>query len=289
MERSCTGAALLALPRDALLTLCSVLDPADIAAVGGTCRELSELAASDELWRHKLLQRFAPVIKLAFGDVFPQPRSLLSWRAHYMEFGCTWMLRAKQDHNRVIFTIGGHVYDATSYVDDHPGMPAFLLSAAGTDATSAFQLSGHSANAHRILRLFAVPALDRFQPPRLDRSGSWGGSYPAGVRSGAAANIDEVIHDGRALPAKRWSPQSSPSHFATWRAVIHTLHVLARSAQGRQSLWGAASNLVNAAVVDMDRLGRDPIDAGEGGAIQRFLPVVWRLSCVECAALARLL
>ena len=70
---------------------------------------------------------------------------------------------------------------------------------------------------------------------------------------------------------------------------VLSLHVLARSAHGRRSLLDALGNLLHAAVVDMDRKGRDPRGGDAEGGIQRFLPVIWRASCVELWTLSRLL
>ena len=281
---------LLALPRDALLSVCCALDSADITRLGLACHELAQITTCDDLWQLIMLQRFAPVIDLAFDGACPHPRrGVSSWRAHFLEFSHTWMLRAKQDCGRVILAVSGKVYDATEYVDEHPGMPAFLLSAAGTDATSAFYLAGHSRNAHRILRQFAVPALDAFQPRRGGRASPGAQSAKGRTRSCDDSLADDDARDARARAGKGLGPSDARSELVSWRDVISTLHVLARSPQGRRQLWSTAGNLLNAAVVDMERVGRDPIDSAEIGSIQRFLPVVWRLSCDECAALARLL
>jgi len=202
------------------------------------------------------------------------------------------MLRAKES-GRVIMSIAGHVYDATDYVDDHPGLPAFLLSAAGTDATAAFKLAGHSANARSILRRFAVPALDAFLPPHCRRTA---GATSHGRENGGGG-------EGHGEGDLMAEALSATELWRTTLGVLDVLRVLTRRAEGRRLLRHALSNLLHAAVVDMERAGREPTAKGEdsiltlsedaewrgGAGIQRFLPVVWRLACVELSTHARML
>lgn len=160
-----------------------------------------------------------------------------------------------------------------------PGLPDLLLSAAGTDATDAFRTAGHSRNAHRILARFACPLLDECDAnirrhalelatlaARPLRTPPWRG------RRGAFFEDDE-----RAEPTP-WR--------AAARMALGVMTDLASSAQGRRQLFSSASALLSAALTDMERVGRDP---REGDVIQRHLPVVWRATCAECGALARLL
>ena len=81
---------------------------------------------------------------------------------------------------------------------------------------------------------------------------------------------------------------------ASWRwrlcAAADVLRVLAGSAQGRQQMLQSLGNLLHAALVDLDRSGREPKGGEWGGeSIQRLLPVTWHLACVELATLSRML
>ena len=49
-----------------------------------------------------------------------------------------------------------HVYDVTSYQEDHPGGKEFLIENAGTDATTAYEDIGHSTDAREILETFRI-------------------------------------------------------------------------------------------------------------------------------------
>jgi len=144
---------LLDLPLDLLHRILGSLSPREIvAAVGPACFALYEVASSDELWQLMFNVRFGTVLVCIFGGACPLPPPAVSWRSHYFDLARTWMLRAKAA-GRVLFSIHGHVIDATGYLDLHPGLPEFLLSAAGTDATEIFALAGHSQNARRILQV----------------------------------------------------------------------------------------------------------------------------------------
>ena len=57
-------------------------------------------------------------------------------------------------------SIGGRVYDATTFIHEHPGDPQVLLAAIGTDASEAFDYVGHSHHARRVLARLAAPELD---------------------------------------------------------------------------------------------------------------------------------
>ena len=300
---------LLTLPDDVLQHVLARLPPHDVVRlVGPTCYRCYAIAASDELWQIMLARHFACVIDHAFHGKCPLPLAPLSWRAHFFSFSGTWMLRAKEDEGRILMVIGGHVYDATDYVEEHPGLPSFLMSAAGTDATTAFLLAGHSENARTILRGFAVPSLDPYQPRARAGGASIGG---ASSSSGCSSSeSDRRVHCTSSIGGAYASIVGrSNAHAATGRLQrsLEILGVLLGSANGRRKVLEAIGSLLSAGIVDLERTGRDPVRNGgptEGGGelsadlsdlaalkrptagsgIQRFLPVVWHLSCVELAS-----
>lgn len=55
--------------------------------------------------------------------------------------------------------VWNHVYDITDYQEDHPGGKEYLLENAGTDATTAYEDIGHSADAREILENFRIGKL----------------------------------------------------------------------------------------------------------------------------------
>lgn len=65
---------------------------------------------------------------------------------------------AKKD---LFMVIHDNVYDATSFVDEHPGGEEVLLDVGGQDATDAFEDVGHSDEAREILEGLLVGKLKR--------------------------------------------------------------------------------------------------------------------------------
>ena len=317
-----------ALPRDLLLQILSLLDPSDVVVGGACCKALQHLSACDDLWQMLLWRHYAPVLRLAFGGRLASPLPPLSWRQHFFSFRNLWMVQAaRPPHCRAIFSIRGHVYDATDFVDDHPGLPAFLLSAAGTDASAAFALAGHSENARKILQRFAVPSLDPFQPQpswpcgggsaasgeslgvgggRESGSGPSGsgpsGSGPSGSgpRGGSQSRPSPPVDGGGGGGGARGEGGSSSDGVSGEgggaRAVFGLVRGLMRTAEGRRQLVDALCGLVYAAVVDLERSGREPVGIQQrvkpgtaAAGIQRFLPVMWETTRRKTMVVSRLL
>jgi len=65
---------------------------------------------------------------------------------------------AKKD---LYLVIHDKVYDASSFVDEHPGGEEVLLDVGGQDATEAFEDVGHSDEAREILEGLSVGILKR--------------------------------------------------------------------------------------------------------------------------------
>jgi len=57
------------------------------------------------------------------------------------------------------------VYDATKFLDEHPGGEEVLLDMAGKDATDAFEDVGHSDEAREILAGLLIGELNRRVSP----------------------------------------------------------------------------------------------------------------------------
>ncbi|KAG6910134.1 hypothetical protein DXG01_012893 [Tephrocybe rancida] len=60
-------------------------------------------------------------------------------------------LRAHKDKNSFYILIHGKVYDATKFIDEHPGGDEVILAEGGQDATEAFEDVGHSDEARALL------------------------------------------------------------------------------------------------------------------------------------------
>ena len=85
----------------------------------------------------------------------------------------------------------------------------------------------------------------------------------------------------------------------TLASRLGMLRVLLGSSKGRRQLLDALGSVMQAAMVDMDRAGRDPhatvaaspqlggaegLESGTG--IQRFLPLAWSLACAQLSTLS---
>ena len=63
-------------------------------------------------------------------------------------------LEEVRKHNKVDdvwIVLHNKVYNVTKYLEDHPGGDAILMEVAGTDATEAFEETGHSDEARNEL------------------------------------------------------------------------------------------------------------------------------------------
>ncbi|KAJ4309291.1 NADH-cytochrome b5 reductase [Fusarium piperis] len=90
-----------------------------------------------------------------------------------------------QSHNTkndLYLIIRGKVYDASSFVDDHPGGPDILLEVAGQDATEAYHDSSHSEEADEILHDLEVGTL-RSEDNSDSNPASQGASQPVSQES----------------------------------------------------------------------------------------------------------
>jgi len=80
-----------------------------------------------------------------------------SMKEFYLKFTQTWLNYsiAGRTQNPTLVSIHGHVFDMTSFLDEHPGSPeTIIMSGGGRDATSFFESVGHSKKARGL-------ALDR--------------------------------------------------------------------------------------------------------------------------------
>jgi cytochrome-b5 reductase len=70
-----------------------------------------------------------------------------------------YTLEQVQKHNKpddVWIILHNKVYDVTKYLEDHPGGSAILVEVAGTDATEAFEETGHYDEAREELVQYYV-------------------------------------------------------------------------------------------------------------------------------------
>ncbi|KAK2761700.1 hypothetical protein FQN54_001528 [Arachnomyces sp. PD_36] len=89
------------------------------------------------------------------------------------------------------------VYDASSFVDEHPGGEEVLLDLAGQDSTEAFEDVGHSDEAREILDGLLVGKLKRVPgdpaPKVADPSASANQASPSGGSTSLGVGLYTVV------------------------------------------------------------------------------------------------
>ncbi|KAF8338845.1 cytochrome b5 [Cantharellus anzutake] len=69
-------------------------------------------------------------------------------------------LKQNSQRDSLYVLISGKVYDATKFLDEHPGGDEVILSEAGKDATEAFEDVGHSDEARDLLKTLYIGDFD---------------------------------------------------------------------------------------------------------------------------------
>ncbi|KAF7360347.1 Nitrate reductase [Mycena venus] len=92
-------------------------------------------------------------------------------------------LRNHQGGNSPWFVVNGEVYDATEYLEEHPGGAQSIISAAATDATDEF-MSIHSETAKAMMLRYHIGTLDDMSSKALRTGGE-----PKGGRAGEPKKV----------------------------------------------------------------------------------------------------
>lgn len=88
----------------------------------------------------------------SFGDV-------IFTREFYFRFGVSYMnfvLAGQYTPKRCLVGLGGHIYDLTDFVDQHPGSPESVIVHAGRDASAVFESMRHTVAARRLAQKLCV-------------------------------------------------------------------------------------------------------------------------------------
>jgi len=99
----------------------------------------------------------------------------------------------------IYLVIHDKVYNATSFVDEHPGGEEVLLDVGGQDATEAFEDVGHSDEAREILDGLLVGTLKRLPDDPLPRSAAAAAPLPSTAQSGIGFGLYAIILLGAAV------------------------------------------------------------------------------------------
>ncbi|KAF2870292.1 cytochrome b5 [Massariosphaeria phaeospora] len=106
------------------------------------------------------------------------------------------------------------VYNASSFVDEHPGGEEVLLDVGGQDATEAFEDVGHSDEAREILDGMLVGKLKRQEgdPKPKSYGGPTAATTSDGASSGVALYAVILIGGVLAFGAYKYLQSSQESH-----------------------------------------------------------------------------
>ncbi|KIW04426.1 hypothetical protein, variant [Verruconis gallopava] len=95
------------------------------------------------------------------------------------------------------------VYDASSFVDEHPGGEEVLVDVGGQDATEAFEDVGHSDEAREVLAGLLIGTLKRMpgdpEPKAQAYPTSSSGSSSSGGNAGMGVGLYAILLVGGAL------------------------------------------------------------------------------------------
>eukprot|EP00636_Phaeomonas_parva_P007159 CAMPEP_0118852292 /NCGR_PEP_ID=MMETSP1163-20130328/1253_1 /TAXON_ID=124430 /ORGANISM="Phaeomonas parva, Strain CCMP2877" /LENGTH=248 /DNA_ID=CAMNT_0006784701 /DNA_START=271 /DNA_END=1017 /DNA_ORIENTATION=- len=151
------------LPADSVAAVASVSRAWRWAADARVWVDVSEIAMSGAVARVEAFAAGAGAALVAALPHNPNPK-----QQGLLAFSGWWKRLVRKallvllDHRRCALLIGGSVYDLTEFMHDHPGGAGILRDAEGTDATSFFDLAGHSAAALRAAAPFRVVGYGEF-------------------------------------------------------------------------------------------------------------------------------
>jgi len=96
------------------------------------------------------------------------------------------------EHNTrkdIFVVIHDKVYNASKFIDEHPGGEEVLLDVAGQDATEAFEDVGHSDEARETLAQLEIGTLKRKPGDPTPKAPSSGSLAPAGQTQSAGMGV----------------------------------------------------------------------------------------------------
>mmetsp|Transcript_18091 Transcript_18091/g.26586 ORF Transcript_18091/g.26586 Transcript_18091/m.26586 type:complete len:464 (+) Transcript_18091:85-1476(+) len=136
-----------------------------------------------------------------------------SMKEFYLVFSQTWLeyCIAGRTQSPTLVGIHGHVFDMTSFLDEHPGSPeTIIMQGGGRDASSFFETVGHSGNARRLAmeRLVEVVDISCCRTERRKHSEFIQGSN--GIRLTTDPGSKESFRSTNVLPKKRSEKRRLP-------------------------------------------------------------------------------
>jgi Cytochrome b5-like Heme/Steroid binding domain/F-box domain len=162
------------LPTDAMVHILSFVNPKDVVSLAGTNRALrtalqdesSEL--SNAVWKILWRRDYGWIVEVWEIGQLALQRSLASilisldeivfTQTFYFRFGVSYVNYIVAGHctaDKCLVGLGGHIYDITEFIDQHPGSPETVMVNSGRDASSMFE-SRHTISARNLAQQLCV-------------------------------------------------------------------------------------------------------------------------------------
>jgi Cytochrome b5-like Heme/Steroid binding domain/F-box domain len=167
------------LPFDSILHIVSFLHPRDVVSLASTSEQLRRVLDDDDersecsasIWRSLWYRDYAWLVLSwnvgrsalkrslqQMADVSKEgPLSLLAdvhfSKSFYFRFGLSWLdyvIAGQCMVDQCLIGLGGHIYDLTTFLPQHPGSPETVVAHAGRDATCAFESMRHTSAARQL-------------------------------------------------------------------------------------------------------------------------------------------
>jgi hypothetical protein len=190
---------LLDLPQDVQISCLSYLHPSEILNLSSVNRQTRDMIHEEDgprsfstlLWYHIFVRDYSFVItKWKYGIEAVDRLRQMQWncpkgiasllgkddenndehairtptmKEFYLMFGLSWLdfTIAGRTESPTLVGIHGHVFNMTSFLNEHPGSPETIITmGGGRDATSFFEDIGHSINARSIALKRLVEIVD---------------------------------------------------------------------------------------------------------------------------------
>jgi hypothetical protein len=170
------------LPTDATVHILSFLHPKDVTSLSCVSQqflfaiddECSEISTA--LWKTLWYRDYAWIVEAwdvgreAANRSFQRSErdehitthslgDVLFTKAFYFRFGLSYLnyvLAGQCTAERCLVGLGGHIYDLTGFLDQHPGSPETVIVHAGRDASAVFESMRHSISARKLAQQLCV-------------------------------------------------------------------------------------------------------------------------------------
>jgi Cytochrome b5-like Heme/Steroid binding domain/F-box domain len=165
------------LPNDVMVQILSFLHPKDVVSFASSSNTLKRAfydtnchALSNAVWKTLWLRDYGWIVQSwDIGEKALQRSLLLTnmsslddtvfTQTFYFRFGLCYVDYILAGHctaDRCLVGLGGHIYDITHFMDQHPGSPETVMVHSGRDASAMFETMRHTQRARRLAEQLCV-------------------------------------------------------------------------------------------------------------------------------------